>query len=213
MPRLTIWHLLMWTAVSGGVAARVSVPFSIPLCLSVVITGGAITATIAVLTTCGRRGLWSKTEPGHWFAFIRSWEYLDMIAVTPVCIAWVPIQDSYIYCVPFLGMAAIYFTGTVAGRWEWYWRLAIVAHGFDATAAVAWRLTNGLGWRGAADVIRTGITPAIGSAAVALVLISIGVDLYRKQYRDWLHWVGAAYFLFHWYGLVRAYVIPFFLDQ
>ncbi|MDA8563677.1 hypothetical protein N9L06_04410 [Mariniblastus sp.] len=208
MPRLTIWHLLIWTAVSSCVAARISVPFSIPLALNVAITGGAITASVIVIYSCFKHKLWSKTEPGHWFAFVAAWQYIDMIAFTPTCVSLLPIEDGYVYCLTFVGMAVIYALGSIVGRWEWYWRLALLLHGIDNMLAVAWRLMNEQGNMAATNLIQTQLLPVIGCVAVLFVVIAIALDVYRKRYRDWPHWVGIVYFLFHWYGLIVAYVIP-----
>jgi hypothetical protein len=107
-------------------------------------------------------------------------------------------------------MAAIYVVGATLGRWEWYWRLAVALLALDMISSTGWRLAQEWwGWPGTAEFIRNKATPAIAIAAVLMTLVSIGVDLYRKRYRDWMHWCGVIWFLFTWYGLARAYLIPY----
>lgn len=210
MPRLSIWHLFVWTAACAIVVAKISnATFSIPVALHIAITGGALTVTVVAIYHCCIHGLWAKTEPGHWFAFAAAWEYADMVAVTPTLVALMPTFSGYIYCIAFLGMAAIYFAGSIVGQWEWCWRIGMFPHGLHGMSAVGWRLTNEQFQNAATAIIRTEITPATGSGAVSLVMISIGLDVYRKYPRDWLHRVGVLYFVFHWYVVIRAYVVPY----
>ena len=58
------------------------------------------------------------------------------------------------------------------------------------------------------NLIRLQLSPAIECGAVLIVVVAIAIDIYRKRYRDWLHWFGLAYFVFHWYALIRANAIP-----
>ena len=209
MPRLTIWHLLIWTFLSCCVAARISVLPSIALALNVVITGGAFAATVIVLHACFKHKLWSKTQPGHWFAFVSAWVYVDQVAITPACEVWLPPENGYVYLLAFVGMAAVFITGSIVGRWEWYWRLAILLHGIDNLSAVAWRITNEQGHMAATNIIRTQLNSVIGFTAAVFVVIAIAFDVYRKRYRDWLHWIGIVYVVFFWYGMIMAYVVPY----
>lgn len=136
-----------------------------------------------------------------------------MVAVTPACVAWLPVESGDIACVAFFGMAVIYGVAAVVGRWEWFWRVADLAHGYHAIAAVAWRITNESGSPDITAEIRTGVTPIIGVVAVVFALGSLGADLFRQRYRVWLHWVGMACCSLKWYGLIRVYVVPYFLPR
>jgi hypothetical protein len=210
MPRLTIWHLVLWTAVSGLMASRASSSANVYSYLWFVIRGGCITVSAILIYACVRHSLWSHTQPGHWFAIVCAWEYLDMVAVEPICQAILPLRPEYIYCIAFIGMAALYAVGAALGRWESYWTLAISLLALDMISSTGWRLAQEWwGWAGAAEFIRNKATPTIAVAAVLVTLASIAMDLYRQQYRDWLHWCGIAYFLLTWYGLARAYAIPY----
>jgi hypothetical protein len=211
MPRLTIRHLLLWAVCSGLLASRATVPASLAVSLAVTIYGGCIAVSVIVIYTCVRNSLWTRTQPGHWFAFVGAWEMVDQIVVTPACLSFLPLRAEYVYSFAFIGMAAIFAVGAIMGRWEWYWRLAIALHSLEAMSSAAWRLAQEWwGYPGASEFIREKATPAIGVATVLVTLASIGIDLYRKRHRDWLHWVGIVWFSFKWYGQIRAYVIPFF---
>jgi hypothetical protein len=122
-------------------------------------------------------------------------------------------RAEYVYCIAFLGIAAIFIVGAIMGRWEWYWRLAISLHALEAKSSAARRLAQEWwGYAGAAEFIREFATPGIGVATVLFTLASIGIDLYRKRNRDWLHWVGISWCAFKWYAQIRAYVIPYFFS-
>jgi hypothetical protein len=209
--RLTIRQMVLWALCSGFVAWRGSPPSTIEQFFGITIKGGMLAGSVTVIYTCTRFSSWSRTQPGHWFALVGAWEYVEMIAVTPICKSLLPIRVEYIYCIAFIGMAAILMVGAILGRWEWYWQLAISLHALDEMSSTAWRLAQEWwGWPGIAEFIRNTATPAIGVAAVLVLLASIGLDLYRKRYRDWLHWCGIAWFLYKWHWQVRAYVIPHF---
>ena len=61
----------------------------------------------------------------------------------------------------------------------------------------------------ATNIIRTQLNSVIGYTAAVFVVIAIAFDVYRKRYRDWLHWIGIVYVVFFWYGMIMAYVVPY----
>jgi hypothetical protein len=210
MPRLHTGHLLAWVTISSFLALQGSAYSNFLSGLWVMVRGGCFIVSAIVVYQCTRHSIWTRTEPGHWFAFVCVWEYLDMVAVEPICHALLPIRREYIYCIAFIGMAAIYIVGAIVGRWQWYWTLAMSLLGLDQISSTGWRLAQEWwGYAGVAEFIREKATPTIAVCAVLATLASIGIDLFRKQYRDWLHWCGIAYFLLEWYGFARAYAIPY----
>jgi len=169
MPRLSIKHLLLWMTFSSMLASishlkGYSPPMSVAYLLGSLINSGALTVTAVVLYTCIRQSRWNLLQPGHWFAFVATWGIIDGIAVMPLCVWLAPNYKGYIYCIAFIGMAAVYFVGAVTGSWKRYWKLALALLALDMVSATSWRLfQEWWGWPGTAEFIYTRIHPVLGT--------------------------------------------------
>lgn len=209
-PRLSIWHLMLWMAVAGVIASRVTVTPNLNVLIAVVMKAAAITVAAIVFFRCVRYSGWWQTEPGHWFAFLPVWGYVDQYLATPWGIWFFPQHEGMVYAGYFVGVAGLMGLGAIVGRWGWLWCSAVMLVALDSGVAAAWRIFNELsGWYDVTGITRGYVQPGVGIVAVLVLFSALGNDFYRRQNRGWMHWVGVAWILFYWQGVVRSYVVPY----
>lgn len=209
-PRLSIWHILLWCAIGATllISIRQESLSADPAGYVVYAfcNGGTITVAILLLMRVAKQ---AKPEPGHWLAIA---SLLDGYALSND----VSFLGTYgfgevpklLFILAFIGCAII-----LCG-WKLSWRLAIllvgsqlVATNFPITLSELFPFSSYAG-RGWSNSLFRSVCTIIEFLAVLFTFLAIGVDLYRKQYRDWLHWVGILYCVMHWAYLIQAYLFP-----
>ncbi|MBA3484181.1 MAG: hypothetical protein H0T51_20435 [Pirellulales bacterium] len=186
---------------------------------AIALTGAAIAAVLVVANACRNGFPWRSTDPGHWLALVAAWEFLEGALVRRFLIFATGGVDGNnvphvshqmldaINSVAYAGIAAILLVGVVSTNWPIYWRIALAIHILDATNAVIWRLTaDAAHWLHMPDAIYLQSLPFMGTLAGISLIVATAIDLYRKQFRNWPHWIGLLYALFHWYVIVTVYM-------
>jgi hypothetical protein len=225
MPRLTIRHLLICTAICSLYVWRAKAlgglsPSSSIISVLSVVVGGMTLAAAAYVIFARWRGLpWKSTEPGHWFALVALWELVES-PVTRFVMIWTgAIDDRNVWVcstevgrlftsIAYVGIAAILLAGLCLTKWPLYWRVPVAIHFLDATNAAVWRISSAseaLQWLHLPDDIYIKSLPVFGILATVALAIAIYFDIYKKDFRTWPHWIGLTYELLHWYWIIKAY--------
>ena len=173
-----------------------------------VCNGGTIVVAIVLLTMIAKQ---TNPEPGYWLAVA---SLLDGYALS--------LDISFVGYYGFREMPKLLFIlafttcAIVLCSWNWYWRIAIGLIGgqliftnfpLTLTQMYPFSAFGGQGW---SNSLFRMVCTSIEFFAIVFTLLSIGIDIYRKLYRDWLHWGGILYCVMQWAYLIKFCLLPFF---
>ena len=220
LPRFSIWHILLWSAICAillNAAVRepqAQDPFGAPLpvnssgvgfrILSAFCESGTICVSIVLLATLANR---VKPEPGHWLAIASLVAAYTYSSGYPYSINKAAEMPKLIFILAFT-CCGVHLCG-----WPWYWRMAIFLIGvnvtitnfyFTITSYFPFTAVQGTGWN---NPLLHGINLSVEWLVVLLTLFSVAYDLYRKRYRDWLHWVGLLFCILRWATRVHDFLL------
>jgi hypothetical protein len=203
--------LFGWWRISGAVGNNSSL--SAIRVFSIIVRGLAITAAIVVVVACCTAGNWKSTDPGHWFALLAVWEFLDEKLIGRL-IHIVPFQSTHVAelvfsSVTFTGITIILFIGVCMTKWPIYWRIAVGVHIFDALNAAIWRLlfiADEIEWFRVPGAFYLQMLPIIGILAAVLLVVAVAIDIYKRERRNWPHWAGVLSEATHWFWIVKTYL-------
>ena len=210
LPRFSIWHIFLWSAICAlllnSTNREALASDKVFYVLEAFCNSGAIFVAILLLARLAKQ---AKPEPGYWLAIASLLDGFslpqDVIFTSSYGFGETP---KLIFILAFT-CCAVQLCG-----WNWYWRLAIVFVGghlvvsnFFITLSQFFPFTTvgGIGW---GNPLVRAIHVTFEYSAVAFTLLAIAIDLNRKRYRDWLHWIGLLYCVMHWAHMVQNYLLP-----
>ncbi|MEQ1828183.1 MAG: hypothetical protein ABL921_19645 [Pirellula sp.] len=167
-----------------------------------VCNAGTIVVVILLLMMVAKQ---AHPEPGYWLAIASLLDgYARSSDVSFVGYYGFGEMPKLLFILAFTSIAV------VLCDWRWYWRIAIGLIGgqliitnfpLTMTQLYPFSASAGQGWSN--PLFRSAAT-GIEYLALVFTLLSIGLDLYRKQHRDWLHWGGLLYCVMHWTYMIQA---------
>lgn len=215
-PRLSILHVLLWCFASAILMSRVQKEalWTDPAGYIVfaICTGGTIAVSISLLWYVTKR---IHTEPGYWLAIASLLDGFLLFRSEASFLGGFGFGEAPKVLIL---LASVAFS-TVQTGWTWSWRLAVllmgvrlVATNFPITTSefIPFSLFEGQGW---SNSLYRRFCICVECFAVFATLFAIAVDLWRKLYRDWLHWVGMLYCVVLWFELLQIYVVPLVLPD
>jgi hypothetical protein len=212
-PRLGVVHLLLWTfcsalylavlraiyAMQGDVGTLVMVQQTYGL-LHAIITGAAITGTIALVSARVRGGPPLLWHPGHWLLFVAA---ITAVATLPLAFSFAVMGgaanagDTYamtlglVFLFPPIAFAIAAQSQDYRAR---HWHTLFVALALVALSQSAFYFGLALSpgsvgrWMAAVSTI-----PTWGNVMLATAMLFVSlVELNTGPRRDWLHWTGVT---------------------
>jgi hypothetical protein len=210
LPRLSIVHLLMWTATTAAAILPLSwwnvradstvVTTRATLVMSVVgLASGTYLFVLAVALIWRRRGL--RFEPGHWLALAGAVGWAQSVLEISMLYAGRAGIDVTLYFqslrmlvkiglfILFLWLA---FRAREVARWRWTFVICALAPVIGQILGVALMFAV---WNATPGLLR--MTGNIGAQALqALVLLNaLTGDRFHRTPRHWTHWMGSVAYL------------------
>ena len=166
-----------------------------------VCNGGAISVAIVLLSSIAKK---AQCEPGYWLAVA---SLIDGFARTReiVYVGFYGFGETP----KLLFMMAFTLLAIVQCDWNWYWKASIGLIGgqmiltnfpITLTQLLPFSAFDGQGWR---NSLFRSVANGTESLAVVFTLLAIGMNLYRKHKRDWLHWGGLLYCMMLWVYMIQ----------
>ena len=217
VPRLAIWHLVLWTACVCVVAAWNgtaigAIQGSWPLklqqlaaALTYYVISGLALAGLALATGCvlGRRRYF-PVSAGHWLLTTGGLVFLLSEVSNRITDVWYRYSDGnnqvdyarHVGTYAFAMMALVQLAGAWLVKDSWPWRIVFVGY---ALATLFWSITGALwtfGDRNTAYQFAVFGTRLQWPWQWVILAAIIGLSIYeliRRRPRDWLHWTGIGY--------------------
>lgn len=217
VPKLAIWHLLLWMACVCVVAAwngaaigaaQGSWPLKLQqmaAALTYYVISGLALAGLALAIGCvlGRRGYY-PVSAGHWLLTTGGLIFLLSEASNRITDLWHQSSGGndqvdyarHVGMYAYALMAAVQLVGAWLVKDSWPWRFVFMGY---AMTGLFWSITGAIWTFGdrntAYQLVDFGARfqwPWQWVMCVAVVSLT-GLDLYRRRFRDWLHWTGIGY--------------------
>ncbi len=204
-PRLSIAHLLIWTAVAAVLmklssvlwdnqvlnnylenASQVERIFSLGVGAIMYMTHSAGLVGMGVILLARIRGAKGRLQPGHWLLVIYTLYYI----VQALHMSRVP---GLAYTYFFIRMAILVGPSLWAAflsRGGRHWTVALCL----LPAIELGKIGLMIIWSRFFSLQTLAIIPGLiyYAASGLVVLTAVSIDLYKGERRDWLHWTGAA---------------------
>ena len=212
VPKLAIWHFLLWMTCIAAIAAAngvpsgaVQEPWQLAAGLSyLMIAGLALVGLVMAIGCALLRRSYFPVSAGHWLLTTGGLIVILSEASNRITDAWFRSSGGghqIDYAQPvMMGSFALMAAVNLATAWfvkdSWPWRLVFVGY---AALGLFWSITNtiltygdkslGYQWDRFGQHVQW---PWQWFLLVAILVLS-AIDLKRRRPRDWLHWTGIGY--------------------
>jgi hypothetical protein len=215
-PRLSIWHILIWCFVSAilliSIRREALLDYPAGYVMFAACNGGTITVSILLLTWVSQC---IRPEPGYWLAIA---SLLDGFMLFRSEIAFLG-GFGFGEVPKMLFLSAFVGCTIVQAGWHWSWRLSVfligvrlITSNFPITFSefIPFSFFEGQGW---SNPLFRSFCTSIEWLGVCVTLIAIGIDVFRRHHRNWLHWVGILYCIMLWVNLIQSDVFPILFPE